>query len=78
MIAKDSYMLDTCNSILFGLPETEIEKLQRVQNSAAKLVVKAKKNDHIIPVSKRLLWLPGRARIDFKILLITCKALNNL
>jgi len=67
-----------CNSILIGLPATELDKLQRLQNTAARLVVRAKKNDHITPILKRLHWLPVRARIDFKILLITYKALNNL
>ena len=30
--------LDYCNSILFGLPNTELQKLQRVQNTAARLI----------------------------------------
>ena len=50
--------LDSCNSILFGLPTTEIDKLQRVQNGAARLIVTAKKNVYITPVLKRLHWLP--------------------
>ena len=69
--------LDSCNSILFGLPAVEIDKLQRVQNAAARLVVGGKKYDHVTPILKQLHWLSIRARIDFKILLITYKALNN-
>jgi hypothetical protein len=69
--------LDSCNSILFGLPAVEIDKLQRVQNAAARLVVGGKKYDHVTPILKQLHWLPIRARIYFKILLITYKALNN-
>ncbi|KAK3754550.1 hypothetical protein QZH41_005583 [Actinostola sp. cb2023] len=63
--------LDSCNSILFGLPNTELDKLQRVQNAAARLVTRAKKTDHITPTLQRLHWLPVKARIVFKILLIT-------
>ena len=60
-----------------GLPDKEINKLQHVQNAAARLVAGAKKQEHITPVSQTLHWLPIRARIDFRILLITYKALNN-
>ena len=45
--------------------------------SAARLVTRAKKNDHITPILQRLHWLPVNARIVFKILLITYKALHN-
>ena len=42
--------LDSCNSMLHGLPEYSISKLQRIQNTAARLVSKTKKSDHITPV----------------------------
>ena len=61
---------------LLGSPLVS-DKLQRVQNSAARLVTRAKKNDHITPILQRLHWLPVNARIVFKILLITYKALHN-
>ena len=68
--------LDSCDSLLVGLPNSEIEKLQRVQNCAARLVMGAKRGEHITPIQYHLQWLPIRCRIDFKILLMTYKALN--
>ena len=69
--------LDSCNGVLTGLQGKEINKLQHVQNAAARLVEGAEKQEHITPVLQTLHWLPIRARIDFKIILIAYKALNN-
>ena len=69
--------LDMCNSILIGLPSTELDELQCLQNTAARLVVRAKKNEHITLILKRLHCLLVKARIDLSILLITYKVLHN-
>ena len=71
-----SSRLDNCNSILFGLPEKELNKLQRIQNMAARVVTLTRKRDHITPVMYELHCLPIHARIVFKLLLLTYKALN--
>uniref|UniRef100_A0A3B1IDG0 Reverse transcriptase domain-containing protein n=1 Tax=Astyanax mexicanus TaxID=7994 RepID=A0A3B1IDG0_ASTMX len=70
--------LDYCNSILYGLPSTALQKLQYVQNSAARMLTRSPIRQHITPVLRQLHWLPIKQRIHFKILLITYKALNNL
>ena len=43
------------------------DKLQKVQNAAARLVCKAKKSNHIHPILETLQWLPVTYRIQYKI-----------
>ena len=68
----------SCNSILYGLPVTELNKLQRVQNAAARLISITPKSHHITPVLQQLYWLTVKDRISFKLLLLTFKALHGL
>ena len=68
--------LDYCNSLLFGISEDSLDRLQRVQNAAARLIYGLRKNDHITEALKELHWLPIRFRIDYKIALITYKVLH--
>ena len=72
-----SSRLDDCNSILYGCPSYEIQKLQSVQNAAARLITQSKKYDHITPILKELHWLPVEERIIFKNLLLVKKILSN-
>ena len=73
-----SAKLDYCNALLFGIPDSLLRLLQRAQNCAARLVTRSRKFDHITPILKRLHWLPVTYRIQFKILLLTYKAINGL
>ena len=68
--------LDYCNSLLYGVPDHHVQKLQRVMNASARLIFCATKHCHITPFLKQLHWLPIRLRIEFKILLITFKVLQ--
>ena len=63
--------LDSCNSLLVELPQYLLDKVQRVQNAAARHVSCTRKHDRITPVLKELHWLHVRERIIFKILLFT-------
>ncbi len=70
--------LDYCNSLYVGLDQSSLQRLQLVQNAAARLLTGTKKYEHITPVLASLHWLPVRFRIEFKILLIVFKILHGL
>ena len=68
--------LDYCNSCLWGLPQNQLQRLQRVQNTAARIVSRTKKCDHITPVLRDLHWLPIEKRISHKILSLVYSCLD--
>jgi hypothetical protein len=68
--------LDNANSLLYGLPDTLLDKLQVVQNNAARVIKQLKRSDHITPTLKMLHWLPIKSRIVYKIALFVYKALH--
>ena len=68
--------LDFQNSLLLGLPDSEMSRLQKAQNSAARLLTGTKRRDHITPILKELHWLPVRQRINFKVILTVHNALH--
>ncbi|KAF7710058.1 hypothetical protein HF521_008930, partial [Silurus meridionalis] len=70
--------IDYCNALLGGCPASLINKLQLVQNAAARVLTRSKKYDHITPILSSLHWLPVKFRLDYKLLLLTYKALNGL
>ena len=39
--------LDYCNALLFGLPKNQLDRLQKVQNAAARVTFQIAKFDHI-------------------------------
>jgi len=59
--------LDYCNAALVGLPQATVAPLQRVQNSAARLIFKLSSREHVTPCLLQLHWLPVRWRVQFKL-----------
>ena len=57
--------------------KTNLNKLQRIQNSLARVITNTSKYQHITPTLKKLHWLPIKQRIDYKICLLTYKTLTN-
>ncbi len=66
---------DYCNALLGGCSARLINKLQKVQNAAARVLTRTRKYDHISPVMSLAHYWP---LYTFQILLITNKALNGL
>ena len=70
--------LDYCNLLMIGITDNQITKLQRIQNSAARLIFRTSKYDHVTPLLKKLHWLPVKYRIKFKLVVTVFKGLNGL
>ena len=68
--------LDYCDNLLGGLPQTQIKRLQAVQNAAARVVVRQRKRDRITPTLRQLHWLPVRDRILHKLLSVTYRSVH--
>lgn len=68
--------MDYCNGLLSGATNVLLRKLQLVQNSAARLVMRKSKREHITPLLFDLHWLPVRARVEYKVALMVFKCLH--
>ena len=74
-----SSRLDYCNSLLFGVSDSLLRKLQRVQNAAARLITCARKFEHVTPFLRdNLHWHPISQRIHYKLAMLVYKCLNGV
>ena len=69
--------LDYANSLFVGLPKKDIQRLQRVQNFAAKVILRRRKRDSATRCLKELHWLPVHLRIEYKICVTVFKCIHN-
>ena len=68
--------LDYCNALYYGTSSNTIRQLQSIQNRACATILGLKKREPTTEHLKNLHWLKVQERIEFKILLVTYKALN--
>ena len=67
-----SSRLDYCNSLLYGIADTDLTKLQRVQNRLTNIVLRSPPFTRSLPLLRSLHWF----RISFQISLLTYKTLR--
>ena len=58
--------LDYCNFLLMGTPNSVIQPMQKVQNTAARLILRAPRHQNCTPLLQQLHWLPISERIQYK------------
>ena len=68
--------LDYGNALLYNIPLSLTNCLQRVHNCAVRLVTGTHNREHRTPVLFQLHWLPVRFRSLYKIMFLTFKVLN--
>ena len=68
--------LDYANSLLYGINKSLVNKLQVLQNAAARVVTQSERQTHASPILKSLHWLPVEKRIKFKALTIVYNSIN--
>ena len=56
----------------------ELYRLQKNQNTAARILTFSRKSCHVTPILQELHWLPVNQRIVFKLLMIVCKFIYNI
>ena len=66
---------DYCNSPLYGTVDKNFVRLQRLHNTAARMIMRVPKYD-ITTVLKKFHWLPVRERVYYKIMLLVYRVVN--
>ena len=69
---------DNCNSLLYGISAYDTDRLQKFQNSCARLIYKKRKYDRVSGLLRELHWLPSEVRTYFKLLCYVFKSIHDL
>ena len=69
--------LDYCNSLLAGLPDNKLNKLQRIQNHAARIVLRKPRHVSATSLLRTLHWLPVKVRIQYKLACLCFQCLSH-
>ena len=70
--------LDYCNCLFYNMSDENFNKLQLVQNHAARIIKKAPKRSSASSILKELHWLPIKQRVSYKVALIVFKCLHDV
>jgi len=70
--------VDYCNSVLTGLPQSQLNRLQAAINAAARLILSGHRHDHITPLLLQLHWLRVPERIEFKLCVLVYRCLHGM
>ena len=68
--------LDYGSATLAGLPNQLLNRLQSVQNAAARLIFAARRCDHVTPLLRGLHWLRVPERISFRLAVLVHRCLH--
>jgi len=68
--------LDYVSATLASLAKQLTDRLQSVENAAARLIFKACRQDHIQPLPRRLHWLRASERISFRLAVMVYRCLH--
>src|SRR5208282_6001086 len=72
-----TYKLDYCNSLYYNLPQSQLKRLQAIQNSLARCITSSSRFQHITPGLKSLHWLKVEQRIQYKLISLTYSSLQH-
>ena len=68
--------LDYGGTTLTGLPQHLLDRLQSVQNAAARLIFTARRFDHVSPLLRSLHWLKVPERISYRLAVLVYRCLH--